>query len=192
MYHEGLGKLHFWLMLIGFNVTFFPMHWVGIEGMPRRIYTYDSGYGWEVFNLISTLGVFVLALGFVVFIVDAGSRSPWARRLQPIRGTAQPWSGRSHPRRRSTTSPASRPVTSRIPYWSRSTRRSTATTTISAMGRMTRSRTTKRCTHTMLLTGTAIATTRSTCLTLRTGRSSAPSALRSSSLGSAGTTAIRR
>ncbi len=52
MYNERLGKIHFWLMLIGFNVTFFPMHWVGVQGMPRRIYTYDSGYGWNVWNLL--------------------------------------------------------------------------------------------------------------------------------------------
>ncbi len=68
--HDGLGKVQFWLMLIGFNVTFFPMHWLGAVGMPRRIYTYGDGLGWDVWNMIVTLGSFVIGLGFIVFIIN--------------------------------------------------------------------------------------------------------------------------
>jgi cytochrome c oxidase subunit 1/cytochrome c oxidase subunit I+III len=69
MYHEGLGKLSFWLIFIGFNATFFPMHISGLLGMPRRIYTYDPGLGWDVWNLLSTLGSYVLAAGILVVLV---------------------------------------------------------------------------------------------------------------------------
>ncbi len=65
---EGLGKLHFWLFFIGLNVTFFPMHFLGVSGMPRRIYTYDAGLGWETWNFVATLGAFVIAAGMLAFI----------------------------------------------------------------------------------------------------------------------------
>jgi cytochrome c oxidase subunit 1 len=64
---EGLGKWHFWLFFIGMNLTFFPMHFSGLYGMPRRIYTYDAGQGWEWYNLASTIGAFVQGLGLIVF-----------------------------------------------------------------------------------------------------------------------------
>jgi cytochrome c oxidase subunit I len=64
---EGLGKVHFWLMLVGFNLTFFPMHVAGLLGMPRRIYTYAPGLGWEVYNLAATIGAFVMTLAIIVF-----------------------------------------------------------------------------------------------------------------------------
>ena len=69
MYHEGLGKLSFWLIFLGFNAAFFPMHISGLLGMPRRIYTYDPGLGWDVWNLVSTLGAYVLAAGILVVLV---------------------------------------------------------------------------------------------------------------------------
>jgi cytochrome c oxidase subunit 1/cytochrome c oxidase subunit I+III len=69
MYHEGLGKLSFWLIFLGFNAAFFPMHISGLLGMPRRIYTYDPGLGWDVWNLVSTLGAYVLAAGIFVVLV---------------------------------------------------------------------------------------------------------------------------
>jgi cytochrome c oxidase subunit I+III len=69
MYHEGLGKLSFWLIFLGFNAAFFPMHISGLLGMPRRIYTYDPGLGWDVWNLLSTLGSYVLAAGIFVVLV---------------------------------------------------------------------------------------------------------------------------
>ena len=68
MFDEKLGKVHFWLMMIGQNITFFPMHFVGLDGMPRRIYTYVEGMGWELWNGVSTLGVVFLIVGFLIFI----------------------------------------------------------------------------------------------------------------------------
>jgi cytochrome c oxidase subunit 1 len=70
MLDERLGKLHFWLMLIGFNLAFFPMHFVGLNGMPRRTYTYPEGFGWELPNQLETIGAFIIALSFLVFIVN--------------------------------------------------------------------------------------------------------------------------
>ncbi|HZA00307.1 MAG TPA: cytochrome c oxidase subunit I, partial [Acidimicrobiales bacterium] len=67
---EGLGKLHFWLMLIGFNLTFAPMHWLGLQGMPRRYYTYPEEAGWGFWNLIETVGSFVIAASILVFMVN--------------------------------------------------------------------------------------------------------------------------
>ena len=57
MLSERLGRWHFWLFVIGFNVTFLTMHGQGILGMPRRIYTYPADRGWEIWNLVTTLGV---------------------------------------------------------------------------------------------------------------------------------------
>jgi cytochrome c oxidase subunit 1 len=68
MYNETLGKLHFWLFFIGFHLTFDFMHVPGLLGMPRRIYTYEPGRGWEVWNLICTIGVFFQITGTFVFI----------------------------------------------------------------------------------------------------------------------------
>src|SRR5467141_3408973 len=68
MYIETLGKLHFWLFLIGFHLTFDFMHIPGLLGMPRRIYTYEPGRGWDTLNLIVTIGVFFQAAGILVFL----------------------------------------------------------------------------------------------------------------------------
>ncbi|HEY6317542.1 MAG TPA: cytochrome c oxidase subunit I [Acidimicrobiia bacterium] len=70
MLDERLGKISFWMMLVGFNVTFFPMHLLGIFGMPRRIYTYNNGLGWNTLNLIITCGAFVIALSVLIFFVN--------------------------------------------------------------------------------------------------------------------------
>src|ERR1700726_3132680 len=70
MYNETLGKLHFWLFVIGFHLTFDFMHIPGLLGMPRRIYTYDPGRGWDVWNLIVTVGVVFQAAGILVFAVN--------------------------------------------------------------------------------------------------------------------------
>jgi len=67
---DSLGKLHFWLVFIGFNLTFFPQHMLGLLGMPRRVYTYHPGGIWEVYNMISTIGSFVIALGMLVFVFN--------------------------------------------------------------------------------------------------------------------------
>jgi cytochrome c oxidase subunit I+III len=70
MLNESFGRLGFWLTFIGFNVTFFTMHFTGFAGMPRRVYTYLPDVGWDGFNIVSTVGSFVLAAGVVVFLAD--------------------------------------------------------------------------------------------------------------------------
>jgi cytochrome c oxidase subunit 1 len=65
---ERLGKLSFWLLFVGFNATFFPQHLLGMLGMPRRIYTYSEGGLWEWYNLVSTIGSGIMALGILVFV----------------------------------------------------------------------------------------------------------------------------
>jgi cytochrome c oxidase subunit I len=87
--HEGLGKVHFWLLFIGFNLAFFPQHLLGLEGMPRRIYTYDHGGTWEAYNLISTIGSYVMGLGILVFAVNV----IWTRRRPGSRAGNDPWLG---------------------------------------------------------------------------------------------------
>ena len=86
MLDETLGKLHFWLFVIGVNVTFFPMHVLGLEGMPRRVYTYLTATGWGPLNLLATLGAYTIALSVIVFLVNA-IRS-W--RVGAVAG-ANPW-----------------------------------------------------------------------------------------------------
>ena len=68
---EHLGRWSFWLMFIGFNVAFFPMHLLGMHGMPRRVYTYPAEMGWGNLNLLSTLGAVTLALGVFLTLVNA-------------------------------------------------------------------------------------------------------------------------
>jgi cytochrome c oxidase subunit 1 len=70
LFDEKLGKLHFWLFFIGMNITFFPMHFLGLNGMPRRIYTYASGFGWDGLNLLATMGYFIIFVGAVVFLIN--------------------------------------------------------------------------------------------------------------------------
>jgi cytochrome c oxidase subunit 1 len=69
-YNETLAKWHFWLFFIGFHLTFDFMHIPGILGMPRRIYTYEPGRGWEIWNLIVTIGVFFQTAGVLVFVAN--------------------------------------------------------------------------------------------------------------------------
>jgi cytochrome c oxidase subunit I len=68
---ERLGKLNFWLVFIGFNLTFFPQHMLGLLGMPRRIYTYEDTGLLQEYNLISTIGSYVMGLGILVFVWNA-------------------------------------------------------------------------------------------------------------------------
>lgn len=67
---ERLGRWAFGLIFSGFNIAFLPMHVTGLIGMPRRVYTYPAGIGWDALNLVSTMGAFILAAGIVVFLVD--------------------------------------------------------------------------------------------------------------------------
>ena len=87
MLSERLGRAVFWLMFVGFNVAFFPMHITGLMGMPRRVWTYPHAMGWDNLNLVSTIGAFVLAAGVLLFVIDLAIRfrpsavttgNPWA------------------------------------------------------------------------------------------------------------------
>jgi cytochrome c oxidase subunit 1/cytochrome c oxidase subunit I+III len=86
MMNERLGKWSFWVMFIGFNVGFFPMHITGLLGMPRRIYTYSSGLGLQPLNEVMTVGAFVLGIGILISMVNlmisvrsgkVAGRNPW-------------------------------------------------------------------------------------------------------------------
>jgi cytochrome c oxidase subunit 1 len=70
MLSERLGRWHFWLFVLGFNLTFVTMHVAGLLGMPRRIYTYPADRGWEIWNLVTTLGVPLQIAGVVIFVVN--------------------------------------------------------------------------------------------------------------------------
>ncbi len=90
MLNEKLGKWNFWTMLVGFNLTFFPMHILGLTGMPRRTYRYPSGYGWNTMNMIETVGAFIIALSVLIMFVNM----LYSTRRGPIAGP-DPWDGRS-------------------------------------------------------------------------------------------------
>jgi cytochrome c oxidase subunit 1 len=77
MMSERLGRWAFWLIVVGFNLTFFPMHILGLQGMPRRVYTYQPEMGWEGLNLFVSLSAAILVAGFLLFFVDA-IRSLWS------------------------------------------------------------------------------------------------------------------
>ncbi len=85
---EGLGKIHFWLMFVGMNLVFFPMHILGLLGMPRRIYTYAPGQGWDLWNFLETIGGFIVAISFLIFTYNL------IRTLRkPATHPADPWDG---------------------------------------------------------------------------------------------------
>jgi len=70
MMSETLGKIGFWMLFLGFQLAFFPMHISGLLGMPRRVYTYPAGLGLELPNLLSTVGAFVVAAAVVLFVIN--------------------------------------------------------------------------------------------------------------------------
>ena len=84
MYDERLGKLHFWMTFIGFNVTFGPMHWLGLEGMPRRVADYADKFA--AWNLVSSIGAFLLGAAMLVFLYNfiASWVGRAARARQPV------------------------------------------------------------------------------------------------------------
>ena len=84
--HDGLGKWHFWINLIGMNLTFGPMHFSGLLGMPRRIYTYDANQGWDVYNLMSSVGTAIIIVATLIFIWNFFS----SLRNGPVAGR-DPW-----------------------------------------------------------------------------------------------------
>jgi cytochrome c oxidase subunit I len=87
---ERLGRVTFWVVFLAFNLTFFPQHYLGAMGMPRRIYTYPAAAGWSLWNLVSTIGAFGLGLGILLFAVNA---------VRSLRSGASaggdPWDGRT-------------------------------------------------------------------------------------------------
>jgi cytochrome c oxidase subunit 1 len=83
---ETLGSWHFWIFFIGVNLTFFPMHFSGLFGMPRRIYRYDVGQGWEIYNMLSSIGMYIQMIGTAI-----GFWNLWrSRKVGEIAG-ADPW-----------------------------------------------------------------------------------------------------
>lgn len=114
---DKLGRVAFWFFFAGFNITFLPMHFTGLRGMPRRVYTYPPGLGFDVLNMVSTIGAFLLAAGFAIFVWDVfrpkskdplSARNPWGAGtlewLQEMPG--KPWGVRSIPE-----------IDSRYPLW---------------------------------------------------------------------------
>ncbi len=87
---ERWGTWVFWIFFVGFNVTFFPMHLLGLQGMPRRVYTYSPEMGWQMGNLVSTIGAFVLAVAILLFMIGVG----WGLRRGASAGN-DPWDGRT-------------------------------------------------------------------------------------------------
>jgi cytochrome c oxidase subunit 1 len=89
---EFWGKMSFWFVFVGFNVTFFPMHFLGLEGMPRRTFTYDANMGWNIGNLWATIGAFILGIGVAIYFAtmiytyykgERTHKDPWdARTLE--------------------------------------------------------------------------------------------------------------
>jgi cytochrome c oxidase subunit I+III len=106
MLSESLGKLQFWLFLVGFNVAFFPMHILGLQGMPRRIYTYAPETGWEPLNLLATAGALVIAASVAVFFVNVvrslrsgehAGANPWGAGTLEWATDSPPQPGNFHP-----------------------------------------------------------------------------------------------
>ncbi|MDQ3585338.1 MAG: cytochrome c oxidase subunit I [Pyrinomonadaceae bacterium] len=117
---DKLGKIAFWLTFIGFNVAFLPMHLTGLRGMPRRVFTYPAGLGFDTLNLTTSIGAFILAAGVAVVFWDLvrprgkqpySERNPWGAGtlewLQEMPG--KPWGMRSIPE-----------IDSRYPLWDQS------------------------------------------------------------------------
>nr|WP_207953133.1 cytochrome c oxidase subunit I [Paenibacillus agricola] len=90
MLNETLGKIHFWTFFVGFHLTFFPQHFLGLMGMPRRVFTYQPGQGLEEGNFISTIGAFLMGIGMIVFLINI-----IATARKPQNALADPWDGRT-------------------------------------------------------------------------------------------------
>jgi len=86
MLSEKMGVWHFWLVFVGLNLTFFPMHLLGLLGMPRRQYYFQADKGWDLYNLVASVGAFVIALGVAIFLVNA-----IVSLIKGERAGADPW-----------------------------------------------------------------------------------------------------
>ncbi|MFH2072541.1 MAG: cytochrome c oxidase subunit I [Actinomycetota bacterium] len=90
MLGERLGKWNFWTMFVGMNLTFAPMHILGLNGMPRRTYRYGEGLGFDLWNMVATIGSFVLAIGVLLFLINA-----WRSYRRGEVAGPDPWDGRT-------------------------------------------------------------------------------------------------
>ncbi|HET6801100.1 MAG TPA: cytochrome c oxidase subunit I [Casimicrobiaceae bacterium] len=106
MLDETLGRWNFWLFFIGFNVAFFPMHILGLQGMPRRVYTYGAESGWGTLNLISSLGAVLIVISVLLFVVNvvrsrrrgtAAGPDPWGASTLEWATSSPPPPGNFHP-----------------------------------------------------------------------------------------------
>jgi cytochrome c oxidase subunit 1 len=88
MMSEKIGNWQFWLTFIGVNLTFMPMHWSGLYGMPRRVYTYDAGQGWEIYNLLATIGAIIQLVAALIGLYNI----LWSRKNGEVAGN-DPWGG---------------------------------------------------------------------------------------------------
>jgi cytochrome c oxidase subunit 1 len=99
MMNDHLGKVHFWLFFIGFNMTFFTMHFLGLRGMPRRVYTYPPEMHWGGLNMVASVGAVFMTAGLIVFLVNffqsrsAGKPAGW----DPWKAGTLEWSVPSPP-----------------------------------------------------------------------------------------------
>lgn len=117
MYRESLGKLHFWLTFIGFNVTFLPQYIVGLRGMPRRIAEYAASDGFTFLNQVSTVGAYITGFAFAIFLLNL-----WISWRKPVPAGDNPWDG--HTLEWATSSPPPShnfhslpPIRSQRPVW---------------------------------------------------------------------------
>jgi cytochrome c oxidase subunit 1 len=90
MVNEFWGKVSFWVIFVGFNATFFPMHFLGLNGMPRRTWTYDANMGWNTGNLVSSLGAYLLGIGILIYFLVL----IWSR-FKGERAGPDPWDART-------------------------------------------------------------------------------------------------
>jgi cytochrome c oxidase subunit 1 len=90
MYHEGLGKAHFWVLFVGFWLTYLPQYVLGLHGMPRRVAQYPSGLGWTTLNQISTVGAFLMGFSFVFMLINI-----WVSWRRAVPAGGNPWDGGS-------------------------------------------------------------------------------------------------
>ncbi|MCR8643193.1 cytochrome c oxidase subunit I [Paenibacillus sp. N1-5-1-14] len=90
MLNETMGKVHFWTFFIGFHLTFFPQHFLGLMGMPRRVFTYDGDLGLNEGNLISTIGAMLMGVGVIIFMINI-----FMTAAKKANAPADPWDGRT-------------------------------------------------------------------------------------------------